>query len=53
MSAKIEDLKNTEENNNHLRKRSEKQWLVLASKTREITNLKQQIINFRKESSTN
>ena len=48
MSMKIEDLKNTEENNTHLRKRSEKQQLDLASKTKEMTNLKQQIINLEK-----
>ena len=48
MSVKIEDLKNTEENNTHLRKRSEKQQLDLTSKTKEITNLKQKIINLEK-----
>ena len=49
MSVKIENLKNTEENNTHLRKKSEKQQLLdLASKTKEITNLKQQIINLEK-----
>ena len=49
MSVKIENLKNTEENNTHLIKMSEKQQLLdLASKTKEITNLKQQIINLEK-----
>ena len=48
MFVKIEDLKNTEENNTHLRKKSEKQQLDLASKTKEITNLKQQIMNLEK-----
>ena len=48
MCVKIEDLKNTEENNIHLRKKSEKQQLDLASKTKENTNLKQQIINLEK-----